>query len=79
MKRVDGERERKLQYEPNYQGEWVVQKRRGNFIGCCDCGLVHTVNFRMVRGRIEMQVFRNPGETRRCRAQLKREGKHVRR
>lgn len=43
-------------------GEWVRPRRRGWLMKCCDCGLVHRVNFRLLieRGRpvIELQAFR---------------------
>jgi hypothetical protein len=42
-------------------GEWVQPKRRGYLMKCCGCGLVHRINFRLVRrgnGRvIQLQAF----------------------
>lgn len=42
-------------------GEWVQPIRRGYLMKCCGCGLVHRLNFRLVRrglGRvIQMQAF----------------------
>lgn len=39
-------------------GEWVQPVRYGYLMGCCDCGLVHRMNFRIRNGRIQMQAFR---------------------
>ncbi len=48
-------------------GEWVQPIRRGYKLACCDCGLVHNLNFRLVqwgRGRkIQFQAFRNERST----------------
>ena len=40
-------------------GEWVQPVRRGYKMMCCDCGLVHTLNFRIREGRIQLQAFRD--------------------
>lgn len=37
--------------------------RKGCKMACCDCGLVHTINFRTRRGRIQFQAFRNNRST----------------
>lgn len=43
-------------------GEWVQPVRRGYMMQCCDCGLIHRLNFRIIatgRGRfIQFQAFR---------------------
>jgi hypothetical protein len=44
-------------------GEWVQPVRRGYKMICCDCGLVHTLNFRITRGRVQLQAFRNERST----------------
>lgn len=48
-----------MAYEQPQRGEWVQPIERGYKMACCDCGLVHTMNFRVVRGRAQFQVFRN--------------------
>lgn len=30
-------------------GEWVQPRRRGYKLACCDCGLVHRIDFRLAR------------------------------
>lgn len=48
-------------------GEWVQPVRRGYKLMCCDCGLTHTLNFRLrprSGGRvIQFQAFRNERST----------------
>ena len=43
--------------------EWVQPVRRGYKMGCCDCGLVHDVDFRIVNGRVQFRVRRNARST----------------
>jgi hypothetical protein len=51
-----------VRYHTQHAGEWVQPRRRGYYMKCCDCGLVHRLNFRLVRhgrGRkIQFQAFR---------------------
>ena len=47
----------KRKYVVAVSGDWVRPKRRGYKMACCDCGLVHTLNFRVVDGHIEFQPF----------------------
>lgn len=49
----------KTKYEKPEAGEWVQPIRRGYRLACCDCGLVHTMNFRVKDGRVQFAVFRN--------------------
>lgn len=44
-------------------GEWVQPVRRGYLLQCCDCSLIHRMNFRVVKDRrgrsfIQFQAFR---------------------
>ncbi len=50
---------RKRVYVPVKEGEWNRPIHSGYRIACCDCGLVHRVNFRVVKGDVEFQVFRD--------------------
>ncbi len=55
------------EYPQVHDGEWVWPKRAGYRLQCCDCGLVHTFDFRLVKhgnGRkIQFRAFRNVQET----------------
>lgn len=47
------------QYEQIYDGEWFKWNWRGNKHQCCDCGLVHDVDYRVKNGHLEMRCYRN--------------------
>jgi hypothetical protein len=44
-------------------GEWIRVPKRGYKEQCCDCGLIHRLNFRIVDGQIEIQTFRDARAT----------------
>lgn len=44
-------------------GEWVQPRMKNYFMQCCDCGLIHRINFRVVIDKkgavhVQMQAFR---------------------
>lgn len=47
---------RYLQPEAN---EWVQPVRRDYKMACCDCGLVHNLDFRIHKGRVQFRARRN--------------------
>ena len=54
---------------PSYQitdGEWV---KSGKFTHheCCDCGLVHKIDFKLIDGELHEQWIRDEKETRKAR------------
>ena len=66
-----------MKYETVKDGEWVQPVPRGHKLRCCDCGLVHRINFRIRRGRIQFQAFRDnraTGQIRRHKAARAAEG-----
>lgn len=46
-----------MAYNTPEPGEWVQPIRRGYKMCCCDCGLVHKMDFRVVGRRIQFRVF----------------------
>lgn len=44
-------------------GEWQQPIRKGYKMACCDCGLVHTMDFRIYKGKIQMRAQRNERST----------------
>ncbi len=44
-------------------GEWIQPVRRGYRLACCDCGLVHIVDIRVLKGRVQFRAFRSPRST----------------
>lgn len=64
-----------MKFKKVLDGEWVYPKRRGYKMQCCDCGLVHTVNFELIkkgRGKaIVFQAFRDDALTKKERRKRK--------
>ncbi len=50
-------------FERPKAGEWVQPVRRGYKLACCDCGLVHRMDFRIYQGRVQFRAFRAPRST----------------
>lgn len=54
----------KTKFPQVVDGEWVQPVRRGYLMECCDCGLVHRLNFRLIKSKdgkrnwIQLQAFR---------------------
>lgn len=38
-----------MKYPVARDGEWITPRRRGYVVECCDCGLRHRVDLRLVR------------------------------
>ena len=34
------------------EGEWVQPVRKGYLMQCCDCGLIHRLDFRLIKWRM---------------------------
>lgn len=57
-----------MRYEQVYDGEWIrPTPQRGHKMACCDCGLVHRIDFRVVDGRVEFRAVRDTRATARRR------------
>lgn len=47
-----------------FDGDWIEPKpQRGHKLVCCDCGLTHRVDFRVVKGRAQFRPFRDDRAT----------------
>lgn len=54
----------KSEYYHVSNGEWITVTKRGYKEQCCDCGLVHKMNFKInARGEIEIQTMRDERAT----------------
>lgn len=40
-------------------GQWVQPIRRGYKMACCDCHLVHRLDFRIEGDRVQLRAFRD--------------------
>ena len=66
-----------MTYPTPEEGEWVRPVESGYKMACCDCGLVHNLDFRVVeedRPRVEFRVFRNYRSTGQIRRWMKKKG-----
>jgi hypothetical protein len=59
-------------YPKASENEWIQPSRKGYKMACCDCGLVHELDFRLYKGRIQLRGRRNNRAT----AQIRRR-KHM--
>ncbi len=55
--------------------EWIQPVMRGYLMACCDCGLVHRMDFRIVKGkrkeRVQFRASRARNYTSRLRRKIK--------
>jgi hypothetical protein len=58
-----------MRYTRPAEGEWVQPVKCGYKMACCDCGLVHSMDFRVYKGRVQFKAARNKRST----AALRRE------
>ena len=65
-----------MRYPQVYDNEWVTPKMQGYRMSCCDCGLVHELDFKVKRwGRGFKVVFRARRNAR-ATAGIRRGGRH---
>lgn len=64
---------KKIVYEEEEAGKWIYPRRKGYRVKCCDCGLVHVFDFRLVEGKyIEFRAFRDNRATGQIRRHMER-------
>lgn len=61
-----------MKYEPQEAGKWIKPVKRGYRMACCDCGLVHRMDFDYVKdsiGRVKIifRAWRDDAETKKLR------------
>lgn len=55
----DAEEVNEITFEQVFDGDWIEPKpQKGHKMKCCDCGLIHTINFRVENGKVQFQAFR---------------------
>lgn len=65
---------KKSEYYQVTDGEWIRVPKRGYKEQCCDCGLIHKLNFKVdEQGRIFVQTFRDPRATGGARTRFREE------
>jgi hypothetical protein len=55
--------------------EWVQPVRKAYHMACCDCGLVHELDFRIERKHIQFRVRRHNRATGQIRRAMFKQGK----
>jgi len=58
-------------------GRWTRVEEGCSFEGCCDCGLVHKIQYRVRKGKIEYRAWRAPTLTQEARKKYKHKFKHA--
>lgn len=61
------------EYEFTEDEEWCWPTQRNFKLACCDCGLVHTFDFRTVEGQVEFRVKRDNRATGQIRRHMNKE------
>lgn len=46
-------------YQEQKSGEWIQPIKKNYGFCCCDCGLIHRIDYRIITGRVQFRVFRN--------------------
>lgn len=52
-----------MRFHRPQKNEWVYPVRNGYKLACCDCGLVHEIDFRAENGKVKFRVRRNNRST----------------
>ena len=52
-----------MKYPKPEEGEWVSPVMTGYKMSCCDCGLVHRLDFRIVGNRVDFRTYRDNRST----------------
>jgi len=60
-----------MKYDEPEANEWVMPIMKGYKLSCCDCGLVHEMDFRIVNKRVEFRARRNNRATGQVRRYMK--------
>ncbi len=48
----------KVKFVQIKDNEWFQPTMRGHLMKCCDCGLIHSMNFRIVKNRVQIRAKR---------------------
>ncbi len=54
-------------------GDWELPAQRNFKLACCDCGLVHTIDFRVVNKEVEWKINRDNRATGQIRRHMNKE------
>ena len=54
---------KRVTYDVISYGEWTRPRMKNVREQCCDCGLIHRLDFRIVEGRVEFRTRRDDRAT----------------
>ena len=61
-----------MRYTQRYDGEWFdIAFEPGHRVKCCDCGLVHNVDFRVEGDEVQIRLEKNNRSTGQVRRWIK--------
>lgn len=63
-----------MKYDEPKENEWINPCKEGYKICCCDCGLVHEMDFKILKGRIYFRARRNERSTGQIRRKMVKDG-----
>jgi hypothetical protein len=63
---------KRSKYEVIAYGAWTRPRKRNFREQCCDCGLIHRLDFRIVEGAIEFRTRRDERATAAARRRFKK-------
>ena len=52
-----------MKLEQAFPGQWIQPVRKNYKLCCCDCGLVHRLDFRLHKRRIQFRAYRDNRST----------------
>ncbi len=61
-----------MKFKQVESGEWIQPVRKGYRMACCDCGLVHRLDLRIFKGKIQLRAFRDERSTAQMRRHMKK-------
>lgn len=61
-----------MSYKKVAPNEWQQPIKNGYKMACCDCGLVHNVDFRIYNGRVQLKATRNNRATGQLRRHMRK-------
>lgn len=59
-----------MKYHQQTDGEWI-EPLPGYRMACCDCGLVHRMQFRVSKRKVQLRAWRDNRATARMRRKIK--------
>lgn len=66
-----------IEYPKLEDGDELRPQHRGFRLACCDCGLVHRINFRVKDGQVHLKLWREKRATAGVRRGMRRKGEGI--